>query len=792
MMMKTILLLLYLLLLILMTCMPSSFAIITYDDVKDKLLKCKCFNNILKEIEIDQTPKGISTKAFHSVLDDVIAKYVNQQNMMKRAKLEQENIKIGFAWDASEFADDPPPNDISITDLNLDDTREFIKKYDLPITISMKDGRSKEDIVRDIERAVRIARKERINAYLGAPRNEDNVVEIKYIIIGAGPAGMQQAYFLERENRDYIVFEKETKPGSFFTKYPRSRRLNSLNRKFIYGANENDEMAFRYDGNSLLSDDYNLKFTKYSYSKYPHADIYHEYLQHYAEKTHLKIKYSSKVISIKRQHRIWNGGITSMKKKNLFLVTLSNGEKYRCRVLIVASGLQPINLIMNDRGIQQSITKYSDTYDTVSFDSRNYYKRRVLLFGNNKYFRNEILSQSMLYSSVSILNTNGRDMKNAYVNISETSKGTYNISVYKTSKKKIKKRKHIIKHGEFDDIILCNHFEVDISIFVSNRTKPKIVNIENTNIIKYSYDFSSNVSHMFFAGALIQYPPHLYNRNAPYLNIGQWRYLSRALHRFLEVKYEQRTWPSIRKIPAHASGIVDRIKYRIQQAAGLYQMYTNHEEVINRNINNGLADLITLPLSGYFANSIRRGNTLYLPEVHGLPNSAASVLLKIKKFHNKDMLLVRHFMTLSFDINKKPLNCNNNDNKGKKQQTNITNGTINRNTLSCHNDDKNYERDCEMEDCFRNIHPRINLYALPMNTTSRRLISGKSQLLRVFHFDNKNMNIDFDLFNFWSSIDQMDLLQNWIERIAFRVVSSGHLLPPQIAKPPLEKNECQV
>ena len=92
---------------------------------------------------------------------------------------------------------------------------------------------------------------------------------------------------------------------------------------------------------------------------------------------------------------------------------------------------------------------------------------------------------------------------------------------------------------------------------------------------------------MFFAGALIQYPPHLYNRNTPYLNIGQWRYLSRALHRYLEVKYEQRTWPSIRKIPAHASGIVDRIKYRIQQAAGLYQMYTNHEEVINRNINNG-------------------------------------------------------------------------------------------------------------------------------------------------------------------------------------------------------------
>lgn len=34
-----------------------------------------------------------------------------------------------------------------------------------------------------------------------------------YCIIGAGPAGLQMAYFMHRAQRDYIVFEKFDKPG---------------------------------------------------------------------------------------------------------------------------------------------------------------------------------------------------------------------------------------------------------------------------------------------------------------------------------------------------------------------------------------------------------------------------------------------------------------------------------------------------------------------------------------------------------------------------------------------------
>ena len=133
------------------------------------------------------------------------------------------------------------------------------------------------------------------------------------------------------------------------------------------------------------------------------------------------------------------------------------------------------------------------------------------------------------------------------------------------------KKQKVIKHGEFDDIILCDNFQIDTSIFVSNRTRPKMTHLNNTDkVVNINYDFSSyNVSHMYFVGSLIQQPLKMYDGSVPYLKIGQWRYLSRALHRFLEIKYEQRTWPSMRKIPAHASGIVDRIRFRIKQAAGL-------------------------------------------------------------------------------------------------------------------------------------------------------------------------------------------------------------------------------
>jgi len=43
------------------------------------------------------------------------------------------------------------------------------------------------------------------------PRSNTQTPNFKqYCIIGAGPGGLQMAYFLQQSNRDYIIYEKGT------------------------------------------------------------------------------------------------------------------------------------------------------------------------------------------------------------------------------------------------------------------------------------------------------------------------------------------------------------------------------------------------------------------------------------------------------------------------------------------------------------------------------------------------------------------------------------------------------
>lgn len=83
-----------------------------------------------------------------------------------------------------------------------------------------------------------------------------------YCVLGAGPAGLQMAYFLHQAGRDYVVFERAPGPGSFFTRYPRHRKLLSINKRYTGKANA--EFNLRHDWNSLLSHDPRLLFRHYS------------------------------------------------------------------------------------------------------------------------------------------------------------------------------------------------------------------------------------------------------------------------------------------------------------------------------------------------------------------------------------------------------------------------------------------------------------------------------------------------------------------------------------------------
>lgn len=47
----------------------------------------------------------------------------------------------------------------------------------------------------------------------------------KYVIVGAGPGGLQLAHYLQSAGRDYLVLEQHAVAASFFTRYPRWRQL---------------------------------------------------------------------------------------------------------------------------------------------------------------------------------------------------------------------------------------------------------------------------------------------------------------------------------------------------------------------------------------------------------------------------------------------------------------------------------------------------------------------------------------------------------------------------------------
>lgn len=144
-----------------------------------------------------------------------------------------------------------------------------------------------------------------------------------YCIIGAGPSGLQMAYFLQHTGRDYVVFERSHMPGHFFALYPRHRKLISINKRYTGKANH--EFNFRHDWNSLLSHDSRLLFRHYSPDYFPDADTMVRYLRDFASLLDLWVHYNTSIthVMLEKDVRAWNG--------HYFFLTDQNTQLYKCR-----------------------------------------------------------------------------------------------------------------------------------------------------------------------------------------------------------------------------------------------------------------------------------------------------------------------------------------------------------------------------------------------------------------------------------------------------------------------------
>ena len=181
----------------------------------------------------------------------------------------------------------------------------------------------------------------------------------RYLIIGAGAAGLQLSYFLQRAGADYLTLEREAAPGAFFTRYPRHRRLISLNKVHI--TEKDPEIALRWDWNSLLNDDPELLFPRYSQEYFPHADDLVRYLGDFQRRHALNVRFSTTV------ERIGKAG-------GRFVVHAA-GEEFHAECLIVATGWGGPN-IPDIPGIE-----LATGYEDIPLDPAAFTGRRVLILG---------------------------------------------------------------------------------------------------------------------------------------------------------------------------------------------------------------------------------------------------------------------------------------------------------------------------------------------------------------------------------------------------------------------------
>lgn len=126
----------------------------------------------------------------------------------------------------------------------------------------------------------------------------DAVLAHRYVIVGAGPAGLQLSYFLQRAGADYITLERESSPARFFARFPRHRRLISLNK--VHTRSTDPEIRLRWDWNSLLSDSPELLFPEFSQEYFPHADDLTRYLEAFQRRHGLRVRYDTPVERLER------------------------------------------------------------------------------------------------------------------------------------------------------------------------------------------------------------------------------------------------------------------------------------------------------------------------------------------------------------------------------------------------------------------------------------------------------------------------------------------------------------
>ncbi len=388
-----------------------------------------------------------------------------------------------------------------------------------------------------------------------------------YIIIGAGPAGVQLSYFFQQNNIDYLVIEGSDHPGSFFDENPRHGKLISINK--VNTGYEDPELQMRWDWNSLLCDDEKFRFSNYSSEYFPQKEDFTRYISDFTKHFNLNIQYNSKVSMIKKDKH--------------FYITLENNSILQCKRLIVASGTSEVYLPHEIPGIE-----YCDNYFNMSIDPKDFANKRLLIIGkgNSAFETADHLIGATCSTHICSPNSLKLAWQTHYVGhlraVNNNFLDTYQLksqnAVLDADIMQIKpvndkyevtfKYHHAEDEVEvlkYDKIIACTGFKFDDSIF-SPCTRPMLT-INNRFPAQTACWESINIMDLYFAGSLMQVCDFKQFMSA---FIHGFRYNIKSLYHILMHRYQGIPLPAT-KLEPDSLKLSNKLMERINQASSLWQ-----------------------------------------------------------------------------------------------------------------------------------------------------------------------------------------------------------------------------
>jgi len=467
---------------------------------------------------------------------------------------------------------------------------------------------------------------ERCRAMFGSggwPSTASEASRAEYCVVGAGPGGLQMALYLSREvpNASMVVFDKSARAGSFFETFPIHRRLISINKVHFSSKQRDADFRMRHDWNSLIDplDEGELDgkarrrllMQNYSLEYYPRAEDLSRYLRDFAaQKLAGYVSYNTDVLSIDRQT-----------PDSEFAVNTSKGL-YTCKNVVMATGLHTPK-----RGPKQLWHPKVIGYHELPADPKMFTGKRVAIFGSGNAAFEAASAISKVSAHVDIYSTSEIKLAHqnhypgalripnagvldqyllksldTYIHLSQESFDQMRISdafkalaitfnnEFETEMIVARGKEHKCTPLQgchvYDYIIRAMGWEFDASIFSPSVApaveKPGEITKRGGKYPSMTAAYESkNVSGLFFAGAL-----------AHALDFGQsaggfihgFRYTSRALVRYLNVKNHGGTWSNV--ILSGRRNAFEHALARINTVSSLYQMYGVLADVMYLNVGD--------------------------------------------------------------------------------------------------------------------------------------------------------------------------------------------------------------